>query len=41
MFIERNEDGEICGAYANPQPGKELEFLKLTDKELEAFLKTI
>lgn len=41
MFIERNKAGEIISAYTNPQPGKDLEFLKDGSKELAKFLASL
>lgn len=41
MFIERNEDGAITGAYAVPQVGKNLDYLEPDNPDLVKFLESI
>ena len=41
MYVQRNEQGEITGAYANPQAGYAEEYLSPDNEGLVAFLDAI
>lgn len=38
MYVERDGNGKIVGAYAQPQPGRAEEFVAKDTAELIAFL---
>jgi hypothetical protein len=41
VYVQRDADENICGLYANPQPGYAEELLPENDPEVVAYLESI